>query len=78
MLIDSNIRKNDLQALKDFLTMRVSPRSSSLLSAVSHIIGIRSKKQVVWTNASSVVTFMANEQLVWNISEMNLPTNSMS
>lgn len=40
---------------------------------VATIIVLRSKKQVVWPNASTVVAFMAHAEPFWNWAVMNLP-----
>lgn len=34
--------------------------------AISHIVKLRTKKQVIWSHASSIVTSMANVKALWN------------
>jgi hypothetical protein len=67
-----------------FCQSRISARTAFVDPHISHIIGLRSERQVFRINAKTIVAFMSNNNAViahiirfWDWSIMDFPRNAM-
>jgi len=54
-----------------------SPGEPRFRSCVLHVVGVCSKKQVIWIDALSNIASMAHAHSFWNIPKMKLPRYSV-
>lgn len=52
--------------------MGLSCSSSSFCVSVAHVVGVRSKEQMIWVHARSVVASMADMEIIWALPAIEL------
>lgn len=57
--------------------VRVAPACATLSVSIGYVVGLGSKKEVLWADAPSIVAFVANETSLSDLAEVEPPRDSV-